>query len=158
MSGPRVSPCGSVTVGLSGSPGRLQAVQNQAIRAVRATRPGHMSGPSRPHVRAVRPHVQTVRATCPGCPGQARPGNMSGPGCPGPHGLLPIFLFLTLIRFSLRAASCGKYLARPYHDEKFASDFSKVSTLPSAEPFFLSLNFHLCPFHIERNMHYASCP
>ena len=54
------------------------------------------------------------------------------------YGLLPIFLFveLTLMRFSLRAASCGKYLAGPYHDERFGSDFSKVSTVSSAVPFF----------------------
>ena len=67
------------------------------------------------------------------------------------YGLLPVFLFLelTLIRFSLRAASCGKYLAGPYHDERFGSDFSKVSTASSAVPFFLSLGFHLCPFHID---------
>ena len=76
------------------------------------------------------------------------------------YGLLPIFLFLelTLIRFSLRAASCGKYLAGPYHGEGFASDFSTVSTVSSAVPFFLSLGFHLCPFHIERNAHFARCP
>ena len=54
------------------------------------------------------------------------------------YGLLPIFLFLelTLIRFSVRAASCGKYLAGPYHDERFGSDFSKVSTVSSAVLFF----------------------
>ena len=78
----------------------------------------------------------------------------------GIYGLLSIFLFLelTLIRFSLRAASCGKYLAGPYHDERLGSDFSKVSTVSSAVPFFLSRGFHLCPFHIERNTHYAGCP
>ena len=50
------------------------------------------------------------------------------------HGLLPIFLFLelTLIRFSLRAASFGKYLAGPYPDERFGSDISKMSTVFSA--------------------------
>ena len=76
------------------------------------------------------------------------------------YGLLPKFLFLelTLIRFSLRTASCGKYLAGAYHDERFGSDFSKVSTVSSAVPFFFSLGFHLCPFHIKRNTHQAGSP
>ena len=64
-------------------------------------------------------------------------------------GLLPIFLFLelTLIWFSLHAASCFKYLAGPYHDERLGSDFQKVSTVSSAVTFSLSLGPHLCPFH-----------
>ena len=76
------------------------------------------------------------------------------------HELLPIFLFLelTLVRLPLRAASCCKYLAGPYHAERFGSDFAKASTVSSAVPLLLSLGFHLCPFHIERNKHYTGCP
>ena len=70
----------------------------------------------------------------------------NGPSRSGPNptwavaktlGLL--FLELTLIRLSLRAASCGKCLAGPYYDKRFGSDFSKVSTVSSAVPFLLDL-------------------
>ena len=58
-----------------------------------------------------------------------------------------MFLFpvVTLILFALRAASCGKHVAGPYHDERFGSEFSEVSTVSGAVPFYLSIGFHLGP-------------